>query len=240
MDRAALKGMLDDGLSLAEIGRRHSLHESTVGHWVKKYGLEAVNRDKYAARGALSRSTLARLVGEGASTGEIAQAVGRSKTTVRHWLREYGLRTQWTRRRRASSEGERKLMLHCARHGVSPFRLRSTGGYRCARCSAEAVTRRRRRVKRALVDEAGGECRVCGYRRCIAALEFHHLMPGDKRFTMSARGVARSMAKARAEASKCALLCANCHAEVEAGMITLTPRDSAPLQCRTDPGISPG
>ena len=51
------------------------------------------NRDKHAARGALALEELERLVARGASIAQIAQAVGRSKATVRHWLDEYGLRT---------------------------------------------------------------------------------------------------------------------------------------------------
>jgi hypothetical protein len=49
------------------------------------------------------------------------------------------------------------------------------------------------------------------------ALEFHHVELAEKRFSLSHRGVARSLARARDEASKCVLLCSNCHAEVEAG-----------------------
>jgi transposase-like protein len=45
MDRASLEQLLDQGLSLAEIGRRFGLHEATVGYWVKKHGLRAVNRE---------------------------------------------------------------------------------------------------------------------------------------------------------------------------------------------------
>ncbi|HXW59309.1 MAG TPA: helix-turn-helix domain-containing protein [Solirubrobacteraceae bacterium] len=240
MDRAALKQMLDEGLSLDEIARRSSLHESTVGYWVKKHGLRAVNRDRHVARGALPREALKDLVAQGASTAEIALAIGRSKTTVRHWLREYGLRTQWAARRRSSLEGEGELTLSCERHGLTTFKRRRSGGYRCGRCRAEAVTRRRRKIKRVLVQDAGGACAVCGYRRCIAALEFHHLLPAEKSFSLSHRGVARSIAKARAEASKCVLLCANCHAEVEAGVISLAPDDQASLQSRQDPGTSPG
>ena len=82
------------------------------------------------------------------------------------------------------------------------------------------MTRRRRKVKRTLVEEAGGACRVCGYDRCITALEFHHLEPADKQFNLSHRS-ARSMTSSRAEAQKCVLLCANCHSEVEAGMLAL-------------------
>jgi 5-methylcytosine-specific restriction endonuclease McrA len=90
------------------------------------------------------------------------------------------------------------------------------------KCRSEAVTRRRRRVKQLLVREAGGACQACGYDRCIGALEFHHLDPAEKSFTLSHRGVTRSLAKARAEAEKCVLLCSNCHVEVELGLRVLS------------------
>lgn len=69
MDRTSLEQLLGRGLSLAEIGRRFDLHESTVGYWVEKHGLRAVNRDKFAARGGLAREELEPLVEEGASIG---------------------------------------------------------------------------------------------------------------------------------------------------------------------------
>lgn len=207
MDRTSLEQLLGQGLSLAEIGRRFDLHESTVGYWVEKHGLRAVNRDKFAARGGLAQEQLEPLVEQGASIAGIAEAVGRSKATVRHWLREYGLTT-----RRA--EWRRQLMTDTGEEPAS--------GYRCLKCRSEAVARRRRKVKQALVDEAGGACVACGYRRCVAALEFHHLEPAEKKFSLSHRGVTRSMARARAEAGKCVLLCSNCHAEVEAGVRMLS------------------
>jgi transposase len=218
MDRAALEQLLGQGLSLAEIGREFGLHEATVGYWVGKHGLQAVNHAKHVAKGGLTRVGLEPLVQAGMSIAQIADAVGRSKATVRHWLKEYGLKTQWAERGGAPRDHQPKLLLRCPRHGLTTFRRRSAGGYRCAKCRAEAVARRRRKVKRILVEEAGGRCSVCGYNRCVAALEFHHLVPAEKSFSLSHRGVARSMAKARAEASKCVLLCANCHAEVEAGV----------------------
>jgi transposase len=240
MDRVVLQRLLSEGLSLAEIGRRFDRHEATVAYWLKRHDLEAVGRGRHAAKGPLQREEPAAFVKAGLSSSQIAEAVGRSKTTVRHWLREYRLTTQWSNRRVASAAGQRKLLLRCARHGLTPFIRRSKGGYRCAKCRAEAVSRRRRRVKRLLVDEAGGGCSVCGYDRCIGALEFHHLVPDDKSFSLSHRGVARSLAKARAEASKCALLCANCHAEVEAGLLALASGESARVQSRKTPDAHPG
>jgi hypothetical protein len=82
-----------------------------------------------------------------------------------------------------------------------------------------------------LVEEAGGACKLCGYARCLSALEFHHLAPAEKQFSLSQHGVTRSIERAREEAQKCVLLCANCHAEVEAGVAALTTPDSAAVQC---------
>jgi IS30 family transposase len=62
MDRASLEQLLGRGLSLAEIGRRFDRHEATVGYWVKKHGLQAMNRDKYAARGGVLQQDLETLV----------------------------------------------------------------------------------------------------------------------------------------------------------------------------------
>ena len=70
--------------------------------------------------------------------------------------------------------------------------------------------------------EAGGCCTICGYDRYIGALQFHHRDSETKRFGIGNRGLTRSLDAVRAEASKCLLLCANCHSEVEAGIVTVT------------------
>jgi AraC-like DNA-binding protein len=80
--------------------------------------------------------------------------------------------------------------------GCSPSKV----SYRCALCRVEGVTDRRRRVKRILLEEAGGACVLCGYARCTAALHFHHLDPASKGFAIGVTGVTRSLEAARAEA----------------------------------------
>jgi len=240
MDRSSLEVLLGQGLSLAEIGRRFDKHESTIAYWVQKFGLRAAHHERSAPKGALTREQLRPLVEQGLSTAQIAEVVTRSKTTVRHWLREYGLKTCSAERRQSYESEAPTLMLTCPRHGLTTFRRRSKAGYRCLRCRAEAVTRRRRKVKQVLVRETGGACVVCGYDRCVAALEFHHVVPSEKRFSLSHRGVTRSLARARVEASKCVLLCANCHAEVEAGMVSLSKRNGGYVQCEALPETSPG
>lgn len=247
MDRGALKLMLDEGLSLAEIARRSSLHESTVGYWVEKHGLRAVNRDRHAARGGLSKVDLGQLIAGGASIAVIAQTLGRSKTAIRHWLARYGLRTTAKAgararegTREAKQAGSLEAELACPRHGRVRHVRESRGYYRCHACRQESVVRRRRKVKETLVSEAGGRCQLCGYDRCLAALEFHHLDPSAKKFGVAQDGFGRGIERLRAEARKCILLCATCHAEVEAGITRLPPRDHASLQSHQDLEISPG
>lgn len=85
-------------------------------------------------------------------------------------------------------------------------------------CRVRAVAARRRRVKEILVQEAGGRCQLCGYDRCDRALQFHHPDPAGKGFGIGQHGETRSLERARVEARKCVLVCANCHMEIEAGM----------------------
>lgn len=226
MDRELLKGMLGEGLSLAAIGRRVGRHESTVAYWVGRHGLRAVGAERHAARGGIAREELLGLVEEGKSIAQIADAGDRSKTTVRHWLRRYGLKT-WSPSggRRAAESGAaraaglREATMACAKHGSADFVVDGRGYYRCRKCRAEAVSRRRRKMKEILVAEAGGACRRCGYSQTMRALHFHHLDPAEKRLELNARGVALSLDTLRAEARKCVLLCSNCHAEVEEGAL---------------------
>ena len=76
----------------------------------------------------------------------------------------------------------------------------------------DAVTRWRRNTKEKLVEYKGGKCKVCGYDKCIDALEFHHRDPSKKDFSIS--GKTWSYEKLQAEVDKCDLVCSNCHREL--------------------------
>ena len=79
------------------------------------------------------------------------------------------------------------------------------------------LTRRRKR-KREIVSLMGGKCSQCGYNKCIAALEFHHL-GSKKEGHLSVIINDFSKGKALKEMRKCILLCANCHREIHQGAI---------------------
>jgi hypothetical protein len=147
----------------------------------------------------------------------------RSIATVRYWLRRWDVPRSAVHRRTPAdvTAAPRIAIMHCGRHGNTDFVLEGRGSYRCKRCRQAQVSAWRRRVKALLVEEAGGHCCICGYGACVAALQFHHLDPATKRFGLSNRGLGRALAELRAEAAKCVLLCANCHAEVEVGFRTV-------------------
>jgi transposase len=216
MEKGWLSIRLAEGKSYEAIAREVGRHPSTVSYWARRHGLGSAHAPRHAARGAVDRETLAALVDAGLSTRAIADHVQRSQSTVRHWLRAYGLRTQLSCR---PANGVLEVSRVCAVHGATTFvRYGASDAFRCLLCRRRRVSDRRRRVKTILVAEAGSRCQICGYDRSPAALHFHHLDPAEKSFGLALRGLTRSLDRCRAEASKCVLVCANCHAEVEAGL----------------------
>jgi transposase len=225
MDKRFLEDCLAQGLSLDGIAQQVGKHPSTVSYWLAKYGLQANGAERHAPRGGIDWEVLEMLADDGLSLSEMAEELGRSISTIRHWLKQYGLQSGGGQRRRASraakKAGSRLMILECRHHGRTKFVLEGRGYYRCMKCRSAAVARRRRVVKQTLVEEAGGKCALCGYDRSQGALQFHHLEPREKAFPLSRKGISRSIAKSRIEARKCVLLCANCHAEVENGVVEL-------------------
>jgi transposase-like protein len=227
VERDWLAERLESGASIEAIAREVGRDPSTVSYWARKHGLTSSHAPRHAARGPIERELLTEIVACELSIRDIADVFGCSPTAVRHWLRRYGLQSGPARRRAAVAaadrDGAREVQLLCGHHGPTRH-LRRRDGFRCARCEAQRVVAWRRKVKRILVDEAGGACILCGFAECDAALQFHHVDPTTKSFALSREGVTRALARAREEADKCVLLCANCHAKVEAGLPQLPLR----------------
>jgi transposase len=222
MEAPWLASQLEAGRSIESIARETGRSPSTVAYWVNKHGLTSQHAARHRARGGLTREQLEPLVAAGLPIRSMAEQLGVSYSTVRHWLAHHGLVTERGRRLAGTREmreaGIESGIADCPVHGPSRHVRRKDGGVRCLACRSDAVTERRRRVKALLVAEAGGCCVVCGYSHNPGALHFHHVDPASKAFALGDTGVTRSLAKARAEAAKCVLLCATCHAEVELGV----------------------
>jgi len=85
----------------------------------------------------------------------------------------------------------------------------------------KAVAKRRKKIRQMAIAYLDGKCSICGYNRCLAALDFHHKDESSKEFGLSQNGMTRSWEKTKKEVEKCILLCANCHREVHAKIMQL-------------------
>lgn len=87
--------------------------------------------------------------------------------------------------------------------------------------NSSRVKKWRQVTKQRMINSLGGRCGICGYNKCPESLEFHHLDPTQKEFGFGqSRANIKSWDKLVVELRKCVLLCANCHRECHAGLIS--------------------
>ena len=89
----------------------------------------------------------------------------------------------------------------------------------CYDCMPDGVQLTRGGFLAKLKEARGGKCVKCGYNKCIKALEFHHLDPSKKDFTISNDHF--KLLDAVNESKKCILICSNCHKELHDNMWTI-------------------
>ena len=73
-----------------------------------------------------------------------------------------------------------------------------------------------RRRKNDLINLFGGKCCLCGFNLFQEALEFHHVVPEEKEFSVTSSNM-KSLETQLQELKKCVLVCANCHRGIHAG-----------------------
>lgn len=82
--------------------------------------------------------------------------------------------------------------------------------------SYEYIKTWRNKMRKHALDAFGGECGICGYRKCTQALEFHHVSPSEKDFSIGSSNIA-NWSKIVVELRKCVMVCTNCHRELHYG-----------------------
>ena len=89
-------------------------------------------------------------------------------------------------------ENEKYILKECKHHGLTEYvYVKSENKYRCVKCRSAAVQKRRDKTKQLLVEYKGGKCEICGYDKCISALEFHHIDPDTKDFGIGEKGYSK-------------------------------------------------
>ena len=65
-----------------------------------------------------------------------------------------------------------------------------------------------------IVSKGMDHCKLCGYNKCFAALDFHHIEPKQKGMRMNKLIQQAPTEERIRELDKCVALCANCHREL--------------------------
>ena len=87
-------------------------------------------------------------------------------------------------------------------------------------------------------------CSICGYNKCLDAIDFHHITLKNRADRDIGRMVSRinSRAKIRKvikEVSKCIIVCANCHREIHSNIGDLRRRECR-FKTKESPQLSMG
>lgn len=101
---------------------------------------------------------------------------------------------------------------------IESFHRKNKGHHSyCHTCLVDTALIGQRNFRDKCLAYKGGKCEKCGYDKCPAAMHFHHKDPKQKEFEISKARRKFGMIPdhiLKKELDKCALLCANCHAEV--------------------------
>lgn len=155
----------------------------------------------------MKKEILEVLINEGKSSRQISKVLGKSQTSIRYWLMKYKLKTNWYQFEKKKKFGTKAI---CNKHGLTEY----SENNRCRKCVVEGTKKRRDNVKIKAIKYKGGKCEKCGYDKYNGALEFHHLNPSEKDFSIGQSGYTRSWEKVKKELDKCILICSNCHREI--------------------------
>jgi len=180
----------------------------------------------------MNKSTLEQFINQGFSIGQISKIINKSKTSVRHWLKKFNLKTlnksfkeqPRTKKIILIDKTEFKNCPRCKQVKIlkDEFNIQKNGYYYswCKKCQKENMYERQVKRKIECINYKGGKCIVCGYNKYIGSLDFHHLNPEEKEFNI-ARLKGYNLESLKKELDKCVILCKNCHSEFHHGLIDL-------------------
>lgn len=157
------------------------------------------------------------LISGGMSIRQMGESAGCSMSSVRHWMRKFGLKTkheQYNKKRGSHL----KRCRHCGETDVGLF-CKSQDGV-CRRCDSKRSVEFQHSNRNRIIDRLGGKCSECGFSRFKSALHAHHIDP-SKKDPMSHHMRRWAWERVEREISKCILLCSNCHSGLHSGELIL-------------------
>ena len=162
----------------------------------------------------MEKETLEKFLQQNLDATEIAKQLNCSRNKIIYWLNKFNLKTN--RQESIKNDYLTKFCSKCKKvknkedfyalkeNKLSPY---------CIECKSNSSKKLRIDFKLELVLLKGGKCCICGYNKCIAALDFHHLDPSKKELSFNKSRLKLDQ-KIKDELDKCILVCSNCHREI--------------------------
>jgi len=170
------------------------------------------------------RENILKLRGDGLSYSEISKILKCSKSNISYYCKSYSLEKKEKRIktktvRCAICDGEFEVSVNsqkicCSVECKKQYKINY---HKNRNYEYDKVVKWRIDKKNKAIEYKGGKCIRCGYNKCSTALEFHHLEPNKKDYSIS-RNINHSFDKIKKELDKCILVCANCHREIHEEM----------------------
>jgi len=173
----------------------------------------------------MKKEELEKFIEDGKSLNQISKETGKSLTTVRYWVKKHGLtfETKSFLYQGKKDYGDTKYCPKCKNEcSISEFynrRGKIGGSVYCKSCTTTQVVDRTKKLKQEMVDYKGGCCEICGYKKYIGALDFHHKNPSEKDFTIAHIRQYKFDDLIKKELDKCMLVCSNCHREIHGNVL---------------------
>lgn len=173
----------------------------------------------------MNKIELKQMIDDNLSTRKISNITNKSQTTIRYWLKKYDLSTNHESFKNLTpvDYGDTRFCPRCQKECLtSDFynrRGKKNSSVYCKPCTGQQTMDRVRSFKTKCVEYKGGCCKICGYNKYIGALEFHHLDPSLKDFTISHLKSYTFDSVVINELDKCILVCANCHREIHFNLL---------------------
>jgi hypothetical protein len=172
----------------------------------------------------MKKEELEIMIDNGKSLNQISKDTGKSLTTIRYWVKKYDIpfNTKNFSEQGIKEYGQLRFCPKCKNNcSIDEFynrRGKKGSSVYCKKCTTDQVVERTKKLKQLMVDYKGGCCQVCGYNKYIGSLDFHHINPEEKDFTIAHIRHYKFDDLIKKELDKCLLVCSNCHREIHGGI----------------------
>lgn len=168
----------------------------------------------------MDEQELKNLLEEGLSLRQLAEQTNKSQTSIRHWIKKFGLKLK--RGPKGLKPKDFCFPRKCACGETDPKKFYGHKTTVCAKCHSKYTLEKGHENRLYMLEKLGSKCSNanCGFDKYKSSLDVHHIDPAEKDPAFS---TIRYWTKEKidVELKKCVLLCKNCHAAYHAGELVL-------------------